>query len=204
MKINTIISIVCVALLLLLVQTNRQLSAVKQQLTFVNDSLTSVKDKYNREVATSKILQMEKKDLVDIAKIYKSKYDLEKMKPAKIVYLQSSKIETKHDTIIKTSIEYTDSMPTYIVQDSSQWHTIRITAKADSSHIYWSVNNKYITTHYNSAPFWKAPQYHIQTINLNPHTQTKEQLSYQLKPNKANRLLWFGAGLLTSYIITRK
>jgi hypothetical protein len=188
-------------LLFLLFKQNKKINALKSEFSNANNSLTIVKDKLNREVATSKILQLEKNDMKKLAEIYKSKFDLEKMKPGKIKYIQSSSVQTIHDTTIVSTVSYLDSLPTYSIQDSSQWHYIKVLAKADSSKIFWLVNNQFITTHSNIAPFWKSPEYHIQTINLNPHTQTKEQLTYQIKPKKANRLIWFGCGLLISLII---
>lgn len=201
MKISVVISLVCLVLLFLLVQQNRKLNALKNHFAIVNDSLTVVKDKHNREVATAKILQLEKKDLKKMAELYKSKFELEKIKPGKVVYISNTKTQTQHDTTIKTIVAYKDSLPIYTISDSSDWHTLNITAAADSSFISFSVSNQYITTHTKTTPFWKSPEYEITTINLNPHTTTKEQSTHKLKPKKANRLIWLVVGGLITFII---
>ena len=201
MKTNIVISLVCLLLLALLVNQNRTIKRLQNNFTNANNHLTIVKDKYNREVATSNILQLEKKELAETVLIYKSKYQLELTKPSKISYISNTVTETIHDTVIQTKVSYIDSLPIYTITDSSQWHYINVIASADSSKLYWKITNQYISTHYNSSPFWKAPQYKIQTINLNPHTRTKEQHSYTIKPKRANRLIWFGCGLLTSFIL---
>ena len=200
MKLSVAISLVCLVLLFLLVNQHRTINSLKQHFAIVNDSLTIVKDKHNREVATSKILQLEKKDLKKIAADYKSKFELEKIKPGKVVYIQTTSTQTKKDSIIKTIVTYKDSLPTYTVTDSSQWHYIHVVANADSSHVYWHVNNQFVSMHTQTQPFWKTPEYIVTTTNLNPNTTTTEQHTYKLKPKKSNRLLWFGAGFILSLI----
>ncbi len=200
---NLLFILVVLVLLFFNIKQFRKIASIKENFAIANYDLKITKDKHNREVAVSSVLQLERKKINKIAAFYKSKYDLEKIKPGKVTYLQHTKIQTKFDTIIKTQVSYTDTMPIYTITDSSKWHYIKVVAMVDSSNVYWAVNNEFISTHTNTSTFWNAPKYEIITTNLNPNTQTTERHTYKFKPKKANRLLWFGAGFLLNALIIK-
>lgn len=163
--------------------------------------LNSYIDKYDRETIKVASIELDNKDLKLLVLQYRQMYELEKMKPGKVLSIGSEKIVTRDTLYLPTdSIYIVNGKPVYHIKDSTQWHTFDIWAGSDSSRINYSINNSFVSWHQNDAKWYQRDQINFYSINLNPNTRTQDKIQYQAKGSRKYVLAWFAVGLIGGYL----
>ncbi len=185
----------------------------------LNDSLVKTRNSLGQEVSTRQIIEAaNKKDFLAI-----------RSKDSTIIALQKLVKNTKNvlaATVIKnqtynsisgnTTVNGRDTIvsgdtikiyPEYTLTRFNKWENISIKANKDSTHIEYKIYNDFnITQSLKKRGLFKPPVPEIQIVNLNPHTETLDVRSFEVKaPNHNKRYAIAGviAGALATFLLMR-
>lgn len=110
-----------------------------------------------------------------------------------------------HDTVVKKDTVYI--YPEYeLKRDSSKWHDISAKATRDSFSVHYKVFNEYeIKQSWQKQKglkkLFSSDVPVVSVLNLNPHTETRELKSFELKPKKHSWIKSFAEGVIAVELI---
>jgi hypothetical protein len=182
-----------------------KLSTMESMYLHAENNNATFLDKYERETFNTKLLEETNSSLKHLAMDYKQRYEIEKIKPGKVVRIGSNVIKTTDTLYLPIdSIKYiTSKLPTYYLHDSTPWHTFNLVIGSDTGSINYTITNKFVTWDQKISSWYQADQYQVNVINLNPKTRSIEKIEYQVKAKRKYRGAIFVAGILSGYFLLK-
>lgn len=176
-------------------------------LSSVTDSLHKTKDKLNREISSTKVINISYEELKAIhAKDSSSLGKLQKLVTKLTVSAAIISTATKNnftsatvnlsgDTVKEDSLIYV--YPRYHTYYSNKWERFNITAMRDSFKVDYKVFNDFeLSQEWKRNGLFKRRTLIASIKNLNPNTETLEYKTFTVSENGRNRLRDFVTGAL--------
>ena len=183
----------------------------KQLNIAVNDDLYFAKNALGNEVATTKILEAEKRDLIKLnadkdSTLKKLQQLVKKQKQvisATVFNTEIQSIGTAGTVLIDTLIDSLICIyPEYKTAYSDKWQTVSITANKDS--INWKCTNKdefHFVQKYKSNGLFKGKTAFVEVVNLNPNTTTTDLRTFIIPTEKKLPVFLKGTAVGAALII---
>lgn len=181
-KLNIIMLLIVLIMALMWHRSCKDANDIKQLNIAVKDDLYFTKNALGNEVATTKILEAEKRDLIKLnadkdSTLKKLQQLVKKQKQvisATVFNTEIQSIGTAGTVLIDTLIDSLICIyPEYKTAYSDKWQTVNITANKDS--INWKFTNKdefHFVQKYKSNGLLKGKTAFVEVVNLNPNTTT--------------------------------
>lgn len=206
-----VIGILCLCL-------NRQCNTLKEvqnSYRAANDDLNKVRNRLGAEKATTKLIISDYKQLKRLSDgkdssivALKKLVDRHTLSATVGASETGNSVSLRTDTLVFTdTVIYNDTVflfPEYYSAFSNKWERFNIKASKDTITLDYTVFNEFSIEQTYKRDGWFKPKYPVVIVNNNnPNTTTTSLKSFNVKPKKANRLVWFVVGGVAGIIAAR-